>query len=254
MKKKFIFSLLFFSLQILCFGQEFTIGNLTYTQIGGTNNVEVIQNISLPPQGMLNIPSSVNNSGTTFSVTKIGLNAFASNTNLTAVTIPNSVTIIGMNAFYNCFALTSAVIGNSVTSIEHGAFSSCTSLTLITIPNSVSKIGTGSFFNCTNLTSVTIPSPVTVIEKTAFFACTGLTSVTVDIAVPLQILYKTFGNIGTSPIPLYVPAGSEALYEAKAVWTDFSPILAIPMPCTFPTLGTVTVLHPPVKEMPLLLF
>ena len=44
--------------------------------------------------------------------------AFANNTTLTSVTIPNSVTSIGGGAFVGCTSLTSITIPNSVTSID----------------------------------------------------------------------------------------------------------------------------------------
>ena len=49
--------------------------------------------------GYVTIPSTVTNSGTTYTVTAIGEQAFACNCNLTGVTIPNTVTSIGEYAF-----------------------------------------------------------------------------------------------------------------------------------------------------------
>jgi hypothetical protein len=163
-----------------------------------------------------NIPSSVTYSGTTYSVTSIGNDAFARCSGLTSVTIPNSVTSIGGNAFSGCSGLTSVTIGNSVTSIGDFAFSSCSGLTSIavdsgntkydsrnncnaiietatntlisgckntTIPNSVTSIGDNAFRGCSGLTSVTIPNSVTSIGEAAFTGCSGLTSVTIGNSV-----------------------------------------------------------------------
>ena len=47
------------------------------------------------------IPETVTNNGTTYSVTRIGDDAFNGCHTLTSVTIPNSVTSIGDNAFNN---------------------------------------------------------------------------------------------------------------------------------------------------------
>ena len=117
------------------------------------------------------------------SVTSIGGSAFDGCTGLTSVTIPNSVTSIGDSAFDGCTGLTSVTIGNSVTSIGSDAFSYCTGLTSITIPNSVTSIGSEAFSRCTGLTSVTIGNSVTSIGREAFYSCRGLTSITIPNSV-----------------------------------------------------------------------
>ena len=75
--------------------------------------------------GAVTIPASVTYSGKTYSVTKIGYEAFRGCSGLTSVVIPNSVTSIGSWAFGYCSGLTSVEIPNSVTSISEGAFSYC---------------------------------------------------------------------------------------------------------------------------------
>ena len=156
--------------------------------------------------GSVVIPSTVTYSGTTYSVTSVGINAFkncsvltsvtipnsvtsiehsafSGCSGLTSVTIPNSVTSIGGGAFRDCSGLTSVTIPNSVTSIDNQTFSGCSGLTSVTIPNSVTSIGGGAFSNCSGLTSVTIPNSVTSIGESAFEYCSGLTSVTIPNSV-----------------------------------------------------------------------
>ena len=128
--------------------------------------------------GSVTIPSQVTHSGTPYSVTEIGRNAFIKCTGLTSVDIPNSVTEIGFSAFSDCSGLTSVTIGNSVTSIGNYAFSGCSGLKSVTIPNSVTEIGAGAFKYCSGLTSVTIGNSVTSIGNEAFKGCSGLTSIT----------------------------------------------------------------------------
>ena len=60
----------------------------------------------IAPSGNLVIPASVTCSGTTYSVTSIGQNAFSGCSGLTSVTIPDGVTSIGNYAFYGCSGLT----------------------------------------------------------------------------------------------------------------------------------------------------
>ena len=163
--------------------------------------------------GNIIIPESITYSGTTYSVTSIGDNAFWGCSGFTSVTIPNSVSYIGKYAFASCSGLTSVTIPNSVSYIGEAAFGGCSGLTSVTvdknngtydsrdncnaiietstnklivgcknttIPNSVTSIGDRAFASCSGLTSVTIPNSVTSIGGYAFSGCSGLTSVTVD--------------------------------------------------------------------------
>ncbi|MBP9990628.1 MAG: leucine-rich repeat domain-containing protein [Bacteroidales bacterium] len=173
--------------------------------ITGTNEVSVAAGTTAPT-GTLVIPSTVENAGTTYTVTSLAYNAFYGCSSLTSVTIPNSVNSIEGYAFYNCSDLTSVTIPNSVTSIGASAFNSCSSLTNVTIPNSVTSMGTNvftycrslasvtisnlinyipeyTFYDCRNLTNITIPNSVTTIYKNAFEGCTSLTSVTIPNSV-----------------------------------------------------------------------
>ena len=75
--------------------------------------------------GSVTIPESFTYNGVTYSVTRIGSEAFRGCFGLTSVTIPNSVTSIGYSAFSGCSKLTSITIPNSVTSIGNSAFLGC---------------------------------------------------------------------------------------------------------------------------------
>ncbi|MEB3397566.1 leucine-rich repeat domain-containing protein [Flavobacterium psychrophilum] len=158
------------------------------------------------------------------SVTTIGDESFARCSGLTSVTIPNSVTTIGDEAFADCSGLTSVTIPNSVTTIGDGSFAECSGLTSVTIPNSVTTIGDGSFAECSGLTSVTIPNSVTTIGDEAFAGCSSLRTVNCHITSPLVINVTTFRRVNKSTCALNVPTGTQAVYQAAAVWRNFSPI------------------------------
>ncbi|QLL30169.1 leucine-rich repeat domain-containing protein [Flavobacterium psychrophilum] len=158
------------------------------------------------------------------SVTDIENDAFFSCSGLTSVTIPNSVTTIGDEAFADCSGLTSVTIPNSVTTIGDGSFAECSGLTSVTIPNSVTTIGDGSFAECSGLTSVTIPNSVTTIGDEAFAGCSSLRTVNCHITSPLVINVTTFRRVNKSTCALNVPTGTQAVYQAAAVWRNFSPI------------------------------
>ena len=191
-------------------------GQILYYNI--TNSSDMIVSVagSNAAAGALVIPDSVIYNGHVYSVNTIGYLAFANNSGLISVTIPNSITEIEASAFRNCTNLTSVSIGNSVTFIGQQAFLNCGSLTIITIPNSVASIGSSAFGNCSGLNTVnfnatncnTMGSPsinlfvftgcsnlntlnignnVINIPDGAFFGCNGLISV---------IIPNTVTNIG----------------------------------------------------------
>ena len=198
----------FISMLLSAQALAFDSGGFSYTVIGATLNVEVTGRASGNTDTDIVIPDTVQDSGTTYSVTTIGLQAFQNN-NLTSVIIPDGVTIIGNGAFANN-DLTSVIIPDSVTTIEDYAFAN-NALTSVTIGNSVTTIGDAAFqFNA--LTSVTIGNNVETIGTAAFYDNT-LTSVTIpdsvtsigDSAFTLNVLTSaTFlGNFGTFNLNMF---------------------------------------------------
>ena len=174
---------------------------------------EVISNPNKKYRGIVEIPATVTHEGETYTVTKIGDNAFYGCSGLTSVTIPNSMTSIGESAFNDCKNLASVNISKSVASIGQNAFYGCKGLTSLkvesgnqyydsrndcnalietasntllvggnnsTIPNGVTSIGNYAFQNRTGLTSITIPNSVNSIGSYAFSGCIGLKSVTLS--------------------------------------------------------------------------
>ncbi|EKT3957560.1 leucine-rich repeat domain-containing protein, partial [Flavobacterium psychrophilum] len=105
-----------------------------------------------------------------------------------------------------------------------GSFAECSGLTSVTIPNSVTTIGDEAFADCSGLTSVTIPNSVTAIGENAFAGCSSLRTVNCHITSPLVINANVFGNVTQSNCALNVPTGTQAVYQAAAVWRNFSPI------------------------------
>ena len=148
-------------------------------------------------------------------MTDIGANAFAGNSNLEQVYIPNSNASVGTNAFPNddyvlagvtaCFEFDSTdtnqindyydnegnnsnfpacsrdvEIPQGVTAIGDNAFQE-NSLTSVIIPNSVTSIGENAFYT-NSLASVIIPDSVTSVEEAAFNS-NNLTSVIIGSGI-----------------------------------------------------------------------
>ena len=105
--------------------------------------------------------------------------AFANNTDLVSVTIPDYITEIGEDAFYACSNLTNVTIPGSVTSIGEAAFYGCASLESIKIPNGVTTIGDYIFHSCTSLKSITLPDSVRSIGEDMCYRCENLKSIKV---------------------------------------------------------------------------
>lgn len=152
--------------------------DFTYTIIGDTAEITGY----IGTGGTVTIPSTVTIDAKSYSVTRIGDDAFWCSS-LTSITIPSSVISIGSDAFGGCGNLTSITIPSGVTSIGDRAFEACESLTSITIPSGVTSIGDGVFLNCWSLTSISIPDGVTSIGEDAFNSCWSLTSIPIPSSV-----------------------------------------------------------------------
>lgn len=144
---------------------------LTY-RVTGENTVEVAD----APYEIVtcDVPSTVENNGTTYTVTAIGEDAFYY-TDLTTVTLPETIERIEYSGFYNC-PLKSIELPSGLTYIGGYAFS-YTELSTIEIPAAVEEIGDDAFFNCKNLTSITFNEGLKKLGSSVFYKC-PLTSVT----------------------------------------------------------------------------
>ncbi len=112
-------------------------------------------------------------------VTSIGDNAFANNSELITVTIAEGVTDIGDSAFDGCSNLSSAsILGADVVSIGKTAFCGCSRLTSVVIQNAeMIWISNMAFKSCSKLVSVTAPKCTsTWVCDWAFYGCSSLIS------------------------------------------------------------------------------
>ena len=92
---------------------------------GSTTQVEVTYHSSYQGKTSFTIPSTVTNSGNTYSVVAIGGGAFAGCKDLESVTLPNSIQRIWKAAFMNCEGLMNINIPEGVTVLGNGAFKGC---------------------------------------------------------------------------------------------------------------------------------
>ncbi len=136
-------------------------------------------------------------------VTAIGDKAFAEETAITSIQIPDSVKSIGTRAFYGCSGITEITIPASVKSIGTQIFYKCSALhtvyyngtygddenPFLSVAN-IKKVVFGGktipsyvCYSASNLTEVVILDSVTRIGSYAFYGCSRLTSATIPDSV-----------------------------------------------------------------------
>ena len=154
-------------------------------------------------------------------VTTIGEHAFAACNALQNVTLGSRVQTIEVSAFGTCQVLQSITLPASVTTIGKHAFLNCRVLQSVSFSDGLTTIGEGAFSDCVVLQSITLPASVTTIGEYAFAFCKALQQVTVAWDTPLAVPDNTFWGVNTANVPLKVPKGREAAYQATPVWKSF---------------------------------
>lgn len=131
------------------------------------------------------IVTGVNGSPTTITVPNmvngravmgIGPGAFAEQTQLRRVTLPDTVATIGENAFSGCVSLESVTFGKGLRLLDMGCFRDCQTLDYVSLPAKVEEIGRDAFAQCTSLARVDLNGEVKVIRDNAFGLCEQLSS------------------------------------------------------------------------------
>ena len=165
---------------------------------------------------------------------------------LRSVQLPSDLTELPSETFGYCNSLPSVSLPGGLTNIASEAFEYCSALTTITLPETLTTIG-GSAFYSSGLTSITIPDAVTSIGNYAFAYCQQLTSASLgrnqnytanssfdyffqnEHMQTLRIYAGTVPQISDYYAPknrgnitLEVPMGTQDLYDAADVWTDFN--------------------------------
>lgn len=167
-----------------------TLKNVTASELELTIGQQTPSNIS----GALDLSGGImDQDGTSYTIVAIGGGAFASQTQLTSVVLPEEVT-----------------------EVEARAFSDCTALENITLPNSLKKIGVSSFSSCYNLTEIILPENVSEIGDMAFINCTSLRTVKIDAETPPTLLDDYGQFLGCTEKPyVIVPQGFVETYKTS---------------------------------------
>ncbi len=113
-------------------------------------------------------------------ITKIENFAFAYETGITSIIIPDTVTEIGSCAFYKCDNLKNVDIPDSVTKIGQQAFAECASIASIVLPRGLRSVQQMMFYGCKSLVSLTISSNVNSLGSDLFYSVKNLKSIYYD--------------------------------------------------------------------------
>lgn len=124
----------------------------------------------------VNVPASVEDNGTTYTVNSIGKEAFYWD-NVINVTLPETIDSIYDSAFKST-KIVDLTLPSKLVYIGNYAFNS-SNLESITIPASVKHIGGSAFFTCPNLQTVTFQGNVEELGKSIFYH-TPVTKVTLS--------------------------------------------------------------------------
>lgn len=125
---------------------EFQVGDLMYKASEDSGGVTICKPINKKVTE-IHIPSQIQYGIYTYDVDCIGAWAFANNTSLLAINLPNSLKTIGNNAFENCSSLSSLVLPNSIQTIGDEAFKWCSSLKHLEIPSDLERIAKKNFYD-----------------------------------------------------------------------------------------------------------
>ena len=187
------------------FAYNFTVDGIYYNINSDNTTVSVTYKTTNynSYSGDIVIPLTVTYNGITYSVTKIGNEAFRYCRNLTSVVIPNSITYIGAASFIGCKTLTSILIPNSVTYIGHSSFGRCEVLDSVIVPNSVTSIGEKAFYECLSLTYISLPNSLTYLSEGMFKGCTSLVSIILPNSITIMEghIFESCTNLNSVTIP-----------------------------------------------------
>jgi len=202
-----------FSVNAAAVGDEFTIGDLTYTVL--TPSTVSVSDVSSAATSV-ELSATVTYDGVDYALTEIGEDAFCYS-KVTSLSIPEGVTALGYGAFRSS-DLASVSLPSSLRTIGDYALSS-TKLTSIVIPEGVESIGGSCFFTCRSLASVTLPSTLKSIGRSCFYKV-PITSI--DLPEGLTDLgakaFLSCGNLESVKVPSTVTViGDGTFNECKAL-------------------------------------
>ncbi len=231
-------------------------GQTLYFDVTSSSTVSVVNpdwSNHTKPTGSIEIPASVVNNGTTYSVTAIAKRAFQSCTDISRVVVPSGVRTIGTLAFFMCTALDTIELPSTIDSIASEAFNNCgyynnmanwsdssalyignylirvrTSLVgTYTVREGTQGIAGTGLYNCHSLTEVVLPQSMRFIGPLVFKDCGSLDTLQMLGSTPPVLAATAFDENEHTVVK--VPCGSLEAYNAAANWSSRH-IVEVPCP------------------------
>ena len=173
---KYIFFLIFSLSTLLVYAYDCVVGGIYYNlnRTNRSSEVTYCKEKGGDYSGVVIIPSYIEYGGVKYSVTQIGMRAFAESPQLEEVVIPNSVRSIGAYSFSGCTALKNVSLSSRLKVLSQFCFEGCKSLRRIDLPGHVDSLGYHCFLSCTGLSEIEIPQSVKHIGDGCFMNCTSL--------------------------------------------------------------------------------
>ncbi|MBP3711655.1 MAG: leucine-rich repeat protein [Bacteroidaceae bacterium] len=163
---------------VCSYADTFTVDGIEYvTEYSSTVNVAPSSAVNQALAGAVTIPDAIEYDGSTYTVTRVGSQAFKDNMKITSVTVGNNVAAIDESAFQGCMNLTSATFGTGLVRIDNLAFQGCTALTAIAFPEGFKYFGRSAFAGSGLNGDIVLPGSLTNVGEQAF-AWTSIKSVT----------------------------------------------------------------------------
>lgn len=185
MRKKFFLTFLYLlTTTVMSFAESTLVDGIYYETIDATT-AKVVSSNGEMYSGAITIPSLVEISGESYTVTTIARRAFYNCEGVTSINLPNTITFIDVDAFRNT-GITTFTFPTSLTDLSGGVFYA-SKIKSIVIPSTIESIGSAAFKNCVDLESITISKSVETLGNSVFEGCTSLEEVKLLGA-------KTMGN------------------------------------------------------------
>lgn len=120
--------------------------------------------------------------------------AFYGCNKLTGIELPQSLSTLGDAAFRDCSNLKNIILPESLKGKLSTTFSGCSSLESIIVPSKIEELSFYAFGDCTSLKNVIITSPVIDIRGYNFSDCINLESISIYASDPIMASADEFEN------------------------------------------------------------
>lgn len=212
--------------------QVFTQGSLKYA-VNGEGCVALIGCTS-SQNGILRVPTQIVYQGTSYRVNVVRARAFAEQSRIINLFLPEQLDTIGQDAFYKCQNLRNITGLKRVDVCEPYAFSTTALTSLDWSQVTMGTIGDGAFAQCTQLTQVSLPPGLKTLPEAIFRGCTSLTSINLSSLPLTHIGPRAFAQcsaLQTLELPSTLTViGDEA-------FADMTALVAIELPEGITSIG-----------------